>query len=64
VSEAEMKEAMRIIFSDTHNIAEGAGAATFAAALKERARLRGKKVAVVQSGGNIDRPLFAEILAE
>lgn len=63
VSEAEMKAAMRIIFSDTHNVAEGAGAATFAAALKERDRLRGKKVAVVQSGGNIDRPLFAEILA-
>ena len=64
VSEAEMKDAIRIIFSDTHNVAEGAGAATFAAALKERDRLKGKKIAVVQSGGNIDRPLFAEILAE
>ncbi|HTW54745.1 MAG TPA: threonine dehydratase [Stellaceae bacterium] len=63
VSEDEMKAAMRIIFSDTHNVAEGAGAATFAAALKERDRLRGKKVAVIQSGGNIDRPLFAKILA-
>jgi threonine dehydratase len=55
---------MRILFTDTHNIAEGAGAAAFAAALKERDRLRGKRVAVVQSGGNIDRALFAEILAE
>ena len=64
VSEAEMREAIRILFSDTHNIAEGAGAAPFAAALKERRRLAGKKVAVVQSGGNIDRALFAEILAE
>lgn len=63
VAEDEMKAAMRIIFSDTHNIAEGAGAAPFAAALKERDRLRGKKVAVVQSGGNIDRAAFAEILA-
>jgi threonine dehydratase len=63
ISEDEMKAAMRVIFSDTHNVAEGAGAATFAAALKERGRLRGKKVVVVQSGGNIDRPLFAEILA-
>jgi threonine dehydratase len=63
VSEDEMKAAMRIIFSDTHNIAEGAGAAPLAAALKERDRLRGKKIAVVQSGGNIDRPLFAKILA-
>lgn len=64
VTEAEMRAAVRIIFSDTHNIAEGAGAAPLAAALRERDRLRGKKVAVVQSGGNIDRPLFAAILAE
>jgi threonine dehydratase len=63
VSDDEMKAAMRIIFSDTHNIAEGAGAAPLAAALQEPDRLRGKKIAVVQSGGNIDRPLFAEILA-
>ncbi len=55
---------MRIIFSDTHNVAEGAGAAPLAAALQERAKLKGKKIAVVQSGGNIDRALFAEILAE
>jgi threonine dehydratase len=64
VSEAEMREAIRILFSDTHNIAEGAGAAPLAAALQERDRLVGKKVAVVQSGGNIDRALFTEILAE
>jgi len=64
VTEAEMRAAMRIIFSDTHNVAEGAGAAPLAAALQERDKLRGKKVAVVQSGGNIDRALFAEILAE
>jgi threonine dehydratase len=64
VSEAEMRQAMRILFSDTHNLAEGAGAAPLAAALKERGRLAGKRVAVVQSGGNIDRALFAAILAE
>jgi threonine dehydratase len=64
VSDEEMRQAMRIIFSDTHNVAEGAGAAPFAAALQERDRLKGKKVAVIQSGGNIDRDLFAEILAE
>jgi threonine dehydratase len=64
VSEEEMRRAMRIIFSDTHNVAEGAGAAPFAAALQERDTLKGKKIAVVQSGGNIDRALFAEILAE
>jgi len=64
VSEAEMRRAMRILFSDTHNIAEGAGAAALAAALQERRRLAGERVAVIQSGGNIDRTLFAEVLAE
>jgi threonine dehydratase len=64
VTEAEMRRAMRILFSDTHNVAEGAGAAPLAAALQERDRLAGKRVAVIQSGGNIDRALFAEVLAE
>ena len=64
VSEAEMRCAMRILFSDTHNIAEGAGAAALAAALQERGRVAGERVAVIQSGGNIDRTLFAEVLAE
>jgi len=64
VSEAEMRGAMRILFTETHNAAEGAGAAALAAAVKERDRLAGKRVAVIQSGGNIDRALFAEVLAE
>jgi threonine dehydratase len=64
VSEAEIRRAMRLLFTDTHNVAEGAGAAPFAAALQERGRLAGKRVAVVLSGGNIDRALFAEVLAE
>jgi len=64
VSEEQIRHAMRILFSDTHNVAEGAGAAPLAAALKERDRLAGKRVAVIQSGGNIDRALFAEVLAE
>jgi threonine dehydratase len=64
VSEAEIRRAMRMLFGDTHNIAEGAGAAALAAALQERRRLAGKRVAVIQSGGNIDRALFAEVLAE
>ena len=62
VSEAEIRRAMRILFTDTHNVAEGAGAAALAAALQERDRLTGKRVAVIQSGGNIDRSLFAEVL--
>ena len=64
VSEAEIRRAMRILFTDTHNVAEGAGAAPLAAALQERQHVAGKRVAVVQSGGNIDRALFAEVLAE
>jgi threonine dehydratase len=64
VSEAEIRRAMRILFTDTHNAAEGAGAAPFAAALQERRRLAGKRVAVIQSGGNINRDRFAEVLAE
>ena len=64
VSEAEIRAAMRHYFTDTHNVAEGAGAAPLAAALQERAALSGKRVGLVLSGGNIDRPLFAEVLAE
>ena len=64
VSEAEIRHAMRVLFTDTHNLVEGAGAAALAAALQERDRLRGKRVAVIQTGGNIDRTLFAEVLAE
>jgi len=64
VSEAEIRHAMRILFTDTHNVAEGAGAAALGAALQERHRHAGKRVAVIQSGGNIDRALFAEVLAE
>ncbi len=64
VSDAEIRHAMRVLFTDTHNLAEGAGAAALAAALQERDRLKGKRVAVIQTGGNIDRTLFAEVLAE
>ncbi len=64
VTEAEIRQAMRVLFTDTHNVAEGAGAAPLAAARQERARIAGKRVAIIQSGGNIDRALFAEILAE
>jgi len=64
LSEAEIRRAMRILFTDTHNVPEGAGAAALAAALQERSRLARKRVAVIQSGGNIDRTRFAEVLAE
>jgi threonine dehydratase len=64
VAEAEIRRAMRILYSDTHNLAEGAGAAALAAALQERRRLLHKRVAVIQTGGNIDRDLFIQVLAE
>jgi threonine dehydratase len=62
VSEEEIAEAIRIYFSDTHNMAEGAGAAGLAALMQERQRMRGKRVGVILSGGNIDRPLYAGII--
>ena len=64
VSEAEIRSAMRALFSDTHNVAEGAGAAALAACLAERSALAGRRVGVVLTGGNVDRELYARILAE
>jgi threonine dehydratase len=58
VSDDEIAAAIRAYWTDTHNLAEGAGAAALAAAMKERARLRGRKVGLVLSGGNIDFELF------
>lgn len=55
VSEDEMKEAVRAVLEGTHNAAEGAAAASYAAAFKMRNELRGKKVVIVHSGHNIDR---------
>lgn len=63
VDEAEIRSAMCELFTETHNVAEGAGAAAWAAAVKERGRLEGRRVGVVLSGGNVDRPVFAQILA-
>lgn len=62
VTDAEVASAMRAIYTDTHNVAEGAGAAGFAAILQERAQLAGKRVAAVLSGGNVDLPRFAQVL--
>ena len=63
VSDDEIAEAIRIYWRDAHNLAEGAGAAPLAAALQERQRLRGKKVGLVLSGGNIDFELFQRWVA-
>jgi threonine dehydratase len=55
---------MRIYFSDTHNVIEGAGAASLAAALKEKSSLSGKRIALIATGGNVDRNVFAKVLVE
>ena len=60
VSDDEIAEAIRIYWTDTHNLAEGAGAAPLAAALGERDRLGDRRIGLVLSGGNIDMALFAE----
>lgn len=63
VTDEEIAAAMRTIFECTHNSAEGAGAAAVAAIAKERDRIKGKKVAAVLSGGNVDREVLAKVLA-
>lgn len=62
VSDDEVATAMRVFFEDTHNVAEGAGAAALAALLQEGARQRGRRVAVILCGGNVDTDVFAEVL--
>ncbi|WP_413795392.1 MULTISPECIES: threonine dehydratase [unclassified Pseudomonas] len=62
VSDAEIAEAMRVYYTDTHNLAEGAGAAALAALMQEREAMQGKKVGVILSGGNIDRPVYAKLI--
>jgi threonine dehydratase len=63
VTEESIAEAMEIYFDDTHQIAEGAGAAPLAALMQERRRMANKNVAVVLSGGNIERARFLQVLS-
>ena len=63
VSDDEVAAAMRAIFTDTHNVAEGAGAAAFAAALQEKEQLTGLAVGLALTGGNVDAEVFASVLA-
>src|SRR5580698_2204218 len=62
VSEDEIADAVRLYYTTTHNLAEGAGAAPLAALLQEKARHAGKRVGLILSGGNIDMPVMAQIL--
>jgi threonine dehydratase len=63
ISEDDAAEAMRVLFAATHNVAEPAGALALAGLLAERSRAAGKRVAVIQTGGNADAALLAEVLA-
>lgn len=62
VSEAEITAAMLAYYRDTHNLAEGAGAASLAAALQQKDELHGRRVGLVLTGGNVDREVFASVL--
>ncbi len=64
VSEEEIRLAMKFYFTDTHNVVEGAGASGLAAALKEKNALRGKRVGLVATGGNVDHDVFARVLLD
>ncbi len=64
VTDDDVAQAMGMLFECTHNVAEGAGAASLAAALQERNRLAGRKVGVILSGGNVDRNVFGAVLNE
>ena len=63
VSESDIAEAMRVLYQDTHNLAEGAAAAALAGAMKEKQDLHGCKVGVVLTGGNVDAEVFAGVLS-
>src|SRR5690606_7694467 len=62
LTEEELAEGVRLALRATHNLAEGAGAAALAAAMKSRDALRGRRVVAVMSGGNIDTATLARIL--
>lgn len=62
VSEQQILDAMGVYFHDTHNISEGAGACPLAALLKEKDRMRGRKVGLILSGGNVDADLYEKVL--
>ncbi|ART56621.1 hypothetical protein CBP36_16650 [Acidovorax carolinensis] len=62
VSDDEVAAAMRALFTDTHNVAEGAGAAALAAALQERDALPGHTVGLALTGGNVDADVFSRVL--
>ena len=63
VNEDEIAAAMRLYYRCCHTIAEGAGAASLAALLKEKDKMKGRRAGIVLSGGNIDMDKFATVLS-
>lgn len=63
VADEQVAEAMRILFADTHNVAEGAGAAALAAVIQSKDKLQGRNVGIALTGGNVDSDMFAKVLA-
>ncbi|MES2100351.1 MAG: threonine dehydratase [Pseudomonadota bacterium] len=62
VTDAQVADAMRALFADTHNVAEGAGAAALAGALTQRERWAGRCIGLPLTGGNVDSAVFARVL--
>ena len=62
VSDEQVCQAMRMCFTDTHNVVEGAGAASLAAAYQEKSAISGRRIGVIITGGNVDREVFAKVL--
>ncbi|MEQ1615787.1 MAG: threonine dehydratase [Hyphomicrobiaceae bacterium] len=62
LTDDEIADAIRIYYRDTHNLAEGAGAAPLAGLMRERTLMQGQKAAVILCGGNIDAPVFSQVL--
>ena len=63
VSDAEIADAMRIYFQDTHNAVEGAGAAPLAAAIQDQHQIRNRRIGLVLTGANVDMDLFDQVLS-
>ena len=63
VTDDEIEAAIRIGFTATHNVVEGAAAAGLAAVLRERGAVAGRRIGLVLTGGNIDTPVLARVLA-
>ncbi len=63
VTDDEIAHAIRVYYEDTHQLAEGAGAAALAAAMQEKDRIAGQHIGIALTGGNIDRERYRSILA-